>query len=134
VLGRAGGAGILLYLALWAALRGAHRVMAIALVALAAAALLFALGFSRESVLGAALIVAGIAVAVASGGSLRPGGSVPIIAIVLLMIGAVTLLDHLGASRSLVGPGALAGALVLVLGPWFWQLATERADRIRLAE
>src|SRR5439155_1338240 len=33
-----------------------------------------------------------------------------------------------------IGPGALAGALALVLGPWVWRLAAERNERIRLAE
>jgi signal transduction histidine kinase len=39
-----------------------------------------------------------------------------------------------GASSSLIGPGALAGALLLVFGPWVWQLAAQRAERIRLQE
>ena len=50
------------------------------------------------------------------------------------MAGAVVLLSHLGASGSLLAPGAVAGALVLVLGPWLWQLWVERTERIRLAE
>ena len=44
------------------------------------------------------------------------------------------MLSHLGSSRPFVGPGALAGALALVLGPYLWQLAAERTERIRLAE
>jgi signal transduction histidine kinase len=44
------------------------------------------------------------------------------------------MLDHLGSSRSFVGPGALTGALVLVLAPWVWRLTSERGERIRLAE
>jgi signal transduction histidine kinase len=54
--------------------------------------------------------------------------------IALTMAGAVVLLSHLGASGSLLAPGAVAGALVLVLGPWLWQLWAERTERIRLAE
>jgi signal transduction histidine kinase len=50
------------------------------------------------------------------------------------MAGAVFMLDHLGSSRSFVGPGALTGALVLVLAPWVWRLTSERGERIRLAE
>ena len=50
------------------------------------------------------------------------------------MIGALTLLDHIGASHTFIGPGAVAGALILVLGPWLWQLAAGRTERIRLAE
>ena len=50
------------------------------------------------------------------------------------MIGALTLLDHIGPSRTFIGPGAVGGALILVLGPWLWQLSAERTERIRLAE
>jgi signal transduction histidine kinase len=50
------------------------------------------------------------------------------------MGGAVLMLSHLGSSRPIVGPGALAGALALIVGPWVWQLAAERNERIRLAE
>jgi signal transduction histidine kinase len=44
------------------------------------------------------------------------------------------MLDHLGSSRAFFAPGALAGALALVLVPWIWQLASERSERIRLEE
>jgi signal transduction histidine kinase len=84
--------------------------------------------------LGTGLIVAGIAVALSRGGSLRPGGHLPVLGIVLVMIGALTLLDHIGPSHTFIGPGALGGALILVLGPWLWQLSAERTERIRLAE
>ncbi len=134
LLSLAGGAGILLYLALWVYDDGRHRWPAAALVATAAAALLLALGLSRASVLGAGLIVAGLAFVVFRGGSLRRGGSLPIPAIVLMVIGAATLLGNTGASGSVLAPGAVIGALLLVLGPWFWQLATERTQRIRLEE
>jgi signal transduction histidine kinase len=134
LLALAGGAGILLYFALWVHGDGARAWAAEALVAIAAVALLLALGLSGATVLGAALLVAGIAIVVARGGSLRPGGSLPIAGIGLTMLGAVVLLDHVGASGSLVAPGAVAGALVLVLGPWLWQLSTDRTERIRLAE
>ena len=105
-----------------------------ALVVVAALALLFALGLSAGVVLGAGLIVGGVAVALSRGGSLRPGGSLPIAGIVLVMVGALILLDHIGPSRTFIGPGAVAGALILVLGPWLWQLSAERTERIRLAE
>ena len=134
LLSLAGGAGILLYLALWVYDDGRRRWPAAALVATAAAALLLALGLSRASVLGAGLIVAGLAFVVFRGGSLRRGGSLPIPAIVLMVIGAATLLGNTGASGSVLAPGAVIGALLLVLGPWFWQLATERTQRIRLEE
>jgi signal transduction histidine kinase len=134
LLSLAGGAGILLYLALWA-YSGTKRPRAgAALVVIAALALLFALGLSGAVVLGVGLIVGGIALALGRGGSLRPGGHLPVAGIVLVMIGALTLLDHIGPSRTFIGPGAVGGALILVLGPWLWQLSAERTERIRLAE
>jgi len=134
LLALAGGAGILLYFALWA--YGSSRIPWIgqALIAVSAAAFLLALGLSDVAVLGAGLLVAGIAVVLARGGSLRPGGSLPVLGIVLTMAGAVTLLGHVGASGSLIAPGALAGALLLVFAPWLWQLAAQRTERIRLQE
>jgi signal transduction histidine kinase len=133
LLSLAGGAGILLYFALW--VYDAHHVWrAAALGAAAAVALLFALGLSGAAVLGAGLIVAGLAVLIGRGGSMRRGGSLPVLAIVLMCAGAITLLDHIGASSSFVAPGAVAGALLLVLGPWFWQIARDHTERIRLEE
>jgi signal transduction histidine kinase len=129
----AGGAGILLYLAFWV-YAGGQRVFGIALITAAAIALLLALGFSVSSVFGAALIAAGLATVLTRGGSLRPGGSLPVLGIVLLVAGAVFFLGQNGASPAFVAPGALVGALVLVIGPWMWQLAAERVERIRLEE
>jgi len=134
LLALAGGAGILLYFALWVYAEGRRRWTAAVLVVVSAIALLLALGLSAPAVLGAGLLVAGIAIVVARGGSLRPGGKLPVAGIALTMAGAVVLLSHLGATGSLLAPGAVAGALVLVLGPWLWQLSNERTERIRLAE
>jgi signal transduction histidine kinase len=134
LLALAGGAGILLYFALWRLAEHKSPRGAVALAAAALLALLVAFGLSGAGLLGTALLLAGAAVAVTRGGSLRPGGSLPVPAVVLTMIGAVILLDHLGASGSFVAPGALVGALLLVLGPWVWQLVSERGERIRMAE
>jgi signal transduction histidine kinase len=134
ILALAGGAGILLYLALWVYTKGRRRWPAAALVAIAAAALLSALGFSPSAVTGASLLFAGLAVVLVRGGSLRPGGSLPLPGIVLLMAGAVLFLGRSGASGAFLAPGAIAGALVLVIGPWLWRLAAERTERIRLEE
>lgn len=133
LLSLAGGAGILLYLALWT-YGGRTRWIGVALIAVSAIAFLLALGLSGAAVVGAGLLVAGIAVMLARGGSLRPGGSLPVLGIVLTMAGAITLLGNVGASGSLVAPGALAGALLLVFAPWLWQIAGQRAERIRLQE
>jgi signal transduction histidine kinase len=54
--------------------------------------------------------------------------------VALAVGGAVVMLDHIGRSRAFVAPGALAGALALVLGPWVLQLSKERRERIRLEE
>jgi signal transduction histidine kinase len=134
LLSLAGGAGILLYFALWAYDGGRRTWPAAVLIAAAAASLLLALGLSSGAVLGVGLIVAGLGVILVRGGSMRQGGSLPKLAIVLMLIGAVTLLDHVGASNSFIGPGAVVGTLLLVLGPWVWQLWREHLERIRLEE
>ena len=135
VLSLAGGAGILLYLALWVWASGRHPVVGVIIVALAAMGLLQALGVPWAIVIGAGLIVAGVVLLARRGATLRPGGArftVPGLA--LAMAGAVVMLDHLGSGGQIIGPGALLGALALVLGPWMWQLLAERSERIRLAE
>jgi signal transduction histidine kinase len=130
----AGGAGILLYFALWAYDGGRRTWPAIVLIAAAAASLLVSLGLSGAGVLGVGLLVAGLVVIAIRGGSIRQEGSLPKLAIVLMVIGAVTLLDHVGASNSFIGPGVVVGTLLLVLGPWVWQLWREHQERIRLQE
>jgi signal transduction histidine kinase len=134
LLALAGGAGILLYFALWVYGAGRRTWAAAALIAASAAALLLALGLSGGAVLGATLLVAGLAVVFVRGGSLRPGGSLPVLGITLLMAGAVTFLGNNGTSGPFIAPGAVVGALTLVVGPWIWRLTQERAERIRLQE
>ena len=132
LLALAGGAGIILYFALW--VYGRRRELGIVLIGASIVAFLLALGLPGGAVVGTALILGGIAVVLTRGGSIRPGGTLPVLGIVLTMIGAVTLLGNAGASSSLIGPGAIAGALLLVFAPWFWQLARQRLERIRLEE
>jgi signal transduction histidine kinase len=133
LLALAGGAGILLYLALWT-YAGRRPWIGQALLAVSAIAFLFALGLSGTAVVGAGLLVTGVAVVFARGGSLRPGGSLPVPGIALTMAGAVLLLGHVGTSSALIAPGALAGALLIVFAPWLWQVAGQRSERIRLQE
>jgi signal transduction histidine kinase len=133
LLALAGGAGILLYLALIVYTHGRVGIGA-PLVAAATPLLLLALGLSVIAVVGVSLIVAGLATILVRGGSIRPGGTLPILGIVLLVVGAVIFLGRGGVSFSLVAPGSLIGALVLVVGPWIWQLVAERTERIRLEE
>jgi signal transduction histidine kinase len=135
ILSLAGGAGILLYFALWVWTGGRRPVFGVLILALATMALLGALGVPLGVVLGAGLLVAGLVLLARRGATLRPGGgSLFIPGIALAVGGAVIMLDHIGSSRAFVGPGALAGALALVLGPWVWRLSSERRERIRLEE
>src|SRR5262249_17541510 len=60
LLALAGGAGILLYFALWVWTSGRKPLLAIVFVALATMALLLALGFSEAVFLGIGLMVGGI--------------------------------------------------------------------------
>jgi signal transduction histidine kinase len=134
ILALAGGAGILVYLALWIYARRRRALPAALLFAVASAAILFALGLSGTALLGATLLVAGLATVLAGGGSLRPGGSLPRLGVMLLVGGAVIFLARRGASGGFLAPGAVAGALLLVVGPWLWQLLVERSERVRLQE
>ena len=134
LLALAGGTGILLYLALWLWTSGRRPLLAIVFVALATMSLLLALGFSDAVFFGIGLMVAGIVLLARRGARLRPGGSFTVPGIVLTVAGAAVLFGDIGSSQSFLAPGAVAGALLLVLVPWVWQIAHERAERIRIAE
>jgi signal transduction histidine kinase len=134
LLALAGGAGILLYLALWAYASERRRVLAVVLVALAAMSLLTALGVDGAVIIGAGLLVMGVVLLARRGATLRPGGRLFWPGVALAMAGAVVMLQHVGARNSFVAPGAIIGTLLLVLAPWTWQLVSERTERIRLAE
>ena len=138
LLALAGGAGILLYLALWAWTSGRRTWVAIVLALVAGAALLGALGLSTRSVAGIALIAGGLALAWRQGGSFRPEAPLSYGGLALVAVGAVALLADDDASSALLAPGAVAGALLLIAGPWVWRLAlerdVERTARIRSEE
>ena len=131
----AGGAGILLYLALWVWTSGRRPAVGVALVALSAMAILFALGLPGTAVLGIGLIVAGIVLLVRRGASLRPGGSFTIPGVALTMAGAVVMLGGLGSSprlrraRRARGRAAARAPPVDVAG----RLGARRADPARRA-
>src|SRR2546430_4969722 len=72
LLALAGGAGIVLYLALWAWARSGREWWAILLLLVAGALLLRAVGVSDRGVVGIVLVVAGLALAWRQGGSFRP--------------------------------------------------------------
>jgi signal transduction histidine kinase len=122
----AGGAGILLYLALWALAEGKRLWVAAALAFVAGCVLLGALGLSTRSVVGIALIAGGLALAWRQGGSFHPEAPLSYGGIGLAAVGAVVLLSGGGTSSALLAPGAVAGALLLIGGPWVWRLAVER--------
>src|ERR687884_1614183 len=130
LLALAGGAGILLYLALWLWTSGRRPVLAIVFVALATMALLIALGFSEAVFFGIGFMVAGIVLLARRGATLRPGGSFTVPGIVLTVAGAVVMFREIGSSDSLLAPGAVAGALLLLLIPWVWQVAGGAAERV----
>src|SRR6476619_3911413 len=98
LLALAGGAGILLYLALWAWAEGKPVWIAGLAAFLAGCALLGALGFSGRSVTGIALIAAGLALAWRQGGSFHPEAPLSYGGIALAALGAVVLLSSDGAT------------------------------------
>ena len=138
LLALAGGAGILLYLALWAWSEGRRARIAAGLALLAGAVLLGALGFSGQSVFGIALIALGLALALRQGGSFRADAPLSYWGLAIAALGAVALFSGEGTSSNLLAPGAVAGGLLLIGGPWLWRLAVdrdvERTARIRSEE
>src|SRR5918911_568557 len=134
----AGGAGIVLYLALWAWAKTGREWWAILLLAVAGALLLGAVGVSDRAVAGIVLVAAGLTVAWRRGGSFRPEAPLSYVGLALAAVGAVVLLGQGSAPTRVLAPGAIGGALLLIVGPWLWSLAlerdAERAARIRTEE
>ncbi|MDX6541710.1 MAG: hypothetical protein QOI71_3320 [Gaiellales bacterium] len=138
LLALAGGAGIVLYLALWAWSAAARPRWAILLLVIAGSLLLGALGLSDRGVAGIVLVAAGLALALRDGGSFRPDAPLSYGGVALAGFGVILLLQDPSAPTALLAPGAVAAALVLVAGPWLWRLAlerdAERSARIRTEE
>jgi len=138
LLALAGGAGILLYLALWAWAAGKRVWVAAVLAFVAGTALLGALGLSDRSVAGIALTAGGLALVWRKGGSFHPEAPLSYGGLALVAVGAIVLLSGGESSSALLAPGAVAGALLLIAGPWVWRLAldrdAERTGRIRSEE
>jgi signal transduction histidine kinase len=88
--------------------------------------LLGALGLSSRAVVGVALIAGGLALAWLQGGSFHSEAPLSYGGLGLAAVGAVLLLWGGGTSSNLLAPGAVAGALLLIGGPWVWRLAVER--------
>ena len=101
------------------------------------ATLLFALGLSRTAVLGAALLVAGLA----DRSSRAAARSAPAARCPILGDRAADgrrgdpPRPHRRVAARFIAPGRASPARsLLVVGPWLWQLAGERTERIRLEE
>jgi signal transduction histidine kinase len=137
MLGLAGGAGILLYLALWAYDRDGRPWLAAVLGLLGIALALRALGFNDHVVAGIALVAGGLVLIWRQGG-VSAGAPLSVAGVTLTAAGAVVVLSRGGVHASLLAPGAVAGSLLLIGGPWLWRLAidrdAERAARIRSEE
>ncbi|HEV8249759.1 MAG TPA: PspC domain-containing protein [Gaiellaceae bacterium] len=139
LLALAGGAGILLYLALWAYNAYDRPWWAAVPVVAAGSLLLHSVGLSDRAVIGIALVSAGLAVVWRGGArSLRADAPISYAGVALAAAGAFVLLQGGAPSAPLLAPGAIAGALLLIAGPWVWRLAlerdAERAARIRSEE
>jgi len=136
VLALAGGAGILVYLALWAYARARWVWVTVLLAFVAGALVLGAIGLSGSGIFGIALVVAGLWLAVRRGGSLRPGAPVSYLGLGLAAIGVAVAVP--GGTPTLLAPGAVAAALIIIVGPWLWRLVrdrdAERAARVRSEE
>jgi signal transduction histidine kinase len=137
LLALAGGAGIVLYAAAWLAMTDKAWLAIIALVA-AAGLGLRGLGLSAHVAAALVLIAAGFGLIWWRSGSLRPGAPLPLAGLGLVVLGVALLLAGGGSSTSFLAPGAIGGALLLIVGPWLWQLAvehdSERTARIRSEE
>jgi signal transduction histidine kinase len=124
VLALAGGAGILVYLALWAYARARRVWLTVLLAFVAAALVLSAVGLSGSGILGLALVAAGLWLALRRGGSLRPDTPVSYWGLGLAAVGVAIAVP--GGTPTLLAPGAVGAALVILVGPWLWRLALDR--------
>lgn len=136
VLALGGGAGILIYLVLWAYAR-ARRVWLTVLFAFVAGALvLAALGLPGRGILGIALVAVGLWLAFRRGHSLRPEAPVSYWGLGLAAVGVAIAVP--GGTPTLLAPGAVAAAVGLLVIPWLWRLVldrdAERAARVRSDE
>jgi signal transduction histidine kinase len=144
----ASGAGIVAYLGMWAMLPapgGAEhgkrrRITGTVLLVWSAILALRGVGLADSLVWPLALAGAGIAIGAGATTFNMHGRRAQVIAVVLIVAGvAVFVGDNTGGRpTSLVAPGAVAVALLLVAGPWGYRLVRERneehAARVREQE
>jgi signal transduction histidine kinase len=143
----AGGAGFVAYIGAWALLqapgdatpRRSRRITGTILLVWAAILALGGLGLSSSLVWPLALVAAGVVLLSGRTFGLgeRHGRAA---ALLLVVIGIVIFIGNntRGTASTLLAPGAVAAALLLVLAPSAWRLArereAERAARIRTEE
>jgi signal transduction histidine kinase len=132
VLALAAGAGIVLYGAAFLYMNG-NGWLALVVLLVAISLVLGGLGLSGRTVAGIAVLAGGLAIIWRRGGSLSLGPRLSLGGLAVVAAAALLALSHGGAS-SLLTPGAVVGALVLLAAPWLWRAALERTERARLAE
>ena len=148
VLALAGGAGIVLYGALWAFVpdesgaRPRHRLIGAILLIVAVISVADGLGLNDSLLWPAIMLALGIALVSDTRLPVVGGPSTwrIVIGVIVLIVG-VSLFGAYGdpfSDQALVPPGAVVAALLLIIGPWLWLLArereAERAARIRTEE
>jgi signal transduction histidine kinase len=148
VLALASGAGLVAYAGAWALLPAPGEAHSSRRRRIAGTVLLFwsvilalrGLGLSDSLVWPLALIGAGAALGTGSTTLGLDRRRARLAAIVLMVAGVVVFVtgNRHGNATTLLAPGAVAAALILLLGPWAWRLArerdAERAARIRTQE
>jgi len=148
VLSFASGAGIVAYLGAWALLPAPgeptparkRRIAGTVLLVWSVILALRGLGLSDSLVWPLALIGAGAALATGATTLGLDRRRARITAIVLTVLGIAIFIgsSRHGSATTLLAPGAVAAALILLLGPWAWRLGrerdAERAERIRSQE
>jgi signal transduction histidine kinase len=143
----AGGSGFVAYIGAWALLpapgdtppRRSRRIVGTILLVWAAILALGGLGLSSSLVWPLALVAAGVVLLSGRTFGLEERRA-RAAALLLIVIGIVIFIGNntRGTASTLLAPGAVAAALLLVLGPSAWRLArereAERAARIRTEE
>jgi signal transduction histidine kinase len=142
ILTLAGGSGIVLYLGAWLFLpppgtadrprAAAAKAVAIAMFALAGFLLLRGLGLAGSLLIPAALIAGGMLLVSRRSGERRQTSRL-VLGLVLVVAGTTVYVNESGpfGDSGALAPGAVAVALVAIVGPWLWRLAWERdAERL----
>jgi len=129
----ASGAGIVAYCGLWLAMdpppgeQRSRRRAQIGVVLLVVGALLALRGLGIADSLLWPAAVAAVGAYLVQAHQLRVVG----LALIVVGVGIFAIENGAGSAGPLVGPGVVAVALLLVLGPWAWELARERdAERV----